>query len=81
MKTIVSEKGQITIPKPLRVRLGLRKGQVLEVREDKGKLVMTKLNSPHPFEKYYGILQVDKTTDEIITELRGEAFPRGHRHR
>lgn len=81
MKTIVSEKGQITIPKPLRVRLGLHKGQVLEVREDKGKLVMTKLNSPHPFEKYYGILQVDKTTDEIITELRGEAFPRGHRHR
>src|SRR5579875_2600679 len=28
MKTIVSEKGQITIPKPLRVRLGLHKAQV-----------------------------------------------------
>ncbi len=81
MKTIVSEKGQITIPKPLRVRLGLRKGQVLEVHEDKGKLVMTKLNSPDPFEKYYGILPLGKTTDEIITELRGEAFPRGHRRR
>ncbi len=81
MKTTVSEKGQITIPKPLRVRLGLRKGQVLNVREDKGKLVMTKLNSSDPFEKYYGILQLGKTTDEIITELRGEAFPHGHRRR
>lgn len=75
MKTTVSEKGQITIPKPLRIRLGLRKGQVLEVREDNGKLVMAKLNSSDPFEKYYGILKLGKTTDEIMTELRGEAFP------
>lgn len=82
MKTTVSEKGQITIPKPLRVRLGLRKGQVLDVREDKGKLIMIKVTSPNPFEKYYGILQLGKSTDEIITELRGEALlPRGHRRR
>lgn len=82
MKTTVSEKGQITIPKPLRVRLGLRKGQVLEVREDNGKILMAKLNASDPFEKYYGILQLDKTTDEIMIELRGEAFiPRGHRRR
>jgi antitoxin PrlF len=81
MKAIVSEKGQITIPKPLRVRLGLRKGQVLDVRQERGRLVMTKSTTADPFEKYFGILKVGKTTDEIMAELRGEDYPRGHRHR
>jgi antitoxin PrlF len=72
MKTVVSEKGQITIPKPLRVRLGLRKGQVLEVREERGRLVMTKRFSEDPFDKYFGILKLGKRTDDIIRELRGD---------
>ncbi len=79
MKTVVSEKGQITIPKPLRVRLGLRKGQVLEVREERGRLVMTKSTSTNPFDKYYGALHTGKTTDEILAELRGEDYLRGYR--
>ena len=81
MKTIVSEKGQITIPKPLRVRLGLRKGQILDVREEKGCLVMTKPATADPFEKYFGILKLGKTTDELMAELRGGEYPRGHRRR
>jgi antitoxin PrlF len=81
MKTTVSEKGQITIPKPLRVRLGLRAGQVLEAREEMGRLVMTKATNADPFEKYFGVLKLGKTTDGIMTELRGEDTPRGHRHR
>lgn len=71
MKTTISEKGQITIPKPLRVRLGLRKGHVLDVREERGRLVMTKRSSQDPFEKYFGILKLGRRTDEIIEELRG----------
>jgi antitoxin PrlF len=81
MKTVVSEKGQITIPKPLRVRLGLRKGQVLEVREERGTLMMTKSPAVDPFEKYFGILKTGKTTDEMMTELRGEDYLRGYRRR
>jgi AbrB family looped-hinge helix DNA binding protein len=81
MKTVVSEKGQVTIPKPLRVRLGLRKGQVLDVRQERDRLVMTKSTAADPFDKYFGILKVGKTTDEIMAELRGEDYPRGHRHR
>ena len=72
MKTVVSEKGQVTIPKPLRVRLGIRKGQVLEVREERGRLVMTKEASRDPFDKYFGILKLGRRTDEIMKELRGE---------
>ena len=72
MKTIVSQKGQITIPKPLRVRLGIRRGQVLEVREERGRLVMTKRASRDPFDKYFGVPKLRRRTDEIMKELRGE---------
>jgi antitoxin PrlF len=77
MKTVVSEKGQITIPKPLRVRMGLRKGQVLEVREERGRLVMTKSRaSEDAFDKYFGIFKQGRRTDEIMKELRDEyPFP------
>ena len=72
MKTIVSEKGQITIPKPLRVRLGIRTGQVLDVKEDRGKLVMSKHSRPQDaIDKLYGILKLGRSTDEIMQELRG----------
>jgi len=72
MKTIVSEKGQITIPKPLRVRLGIRTGQVLDVTEERGRLVMSKRIGSDPFDKYVGILKLGRRTDDIMKELRGE---------
>jgi AbrB family looped-hinge helix DNA binding protein len=42
MRTIVSEKGQITIPKAIRDRLGLRPGTILEVEAAGGSLVARK---------------------------------------
>lgn len=75
MKTVVSEKGQITIPKPLRVRLGLRKGQILDVNEDNGKLILAKRNSRDAIDELYGILKLGRRTDEIIDELRGSEKP------
>ncbi len=39
MKAKVSEKGQVTIPKRLRERLGIRPGDVLEFDEENGCLV------------------------------------------
>lgn len=75
MKTVISEKGQITIPKPLRVRLGLRKGQVLDVNEDNGKLILAKRNSRDAIDELYGILKLGRRTDEIIDELRGSEKP------
>ncbi len=73
MKTLVSEKGQITIPKPLRDRLGIRPGQVLDFREEQGHLVVTKVASSDPVESVYGILKLGCPTDEAITALRGAA--------
>lgn len=68
----MSEKGQVTIPKPLRDRLGLRAGQVLDFREERGRLVATKAASEDPVESVYGILELDRSTDEAIAALRGE---------
>ena len=72
MKTTVSEKGQITIPKPLRDRLGIRAGQVLEAREERGRLVLQKAMGHDPFEHVTGILKSNKSTDELIEEMRGK---------
>jgi AbrB family looped-hinge helix DNA binding protein len=73
MKTKVSERGQVTIPKKLRKRLGIRPGQVLEVDEERGRVVMSKVVQEDVFERLTGILKLDKTTDELIEEMRGPA--------
>ena len=71
-KTIVSEKGQITIPKTLRVRLGIRARQVLEVKEDAGRLIFTKAELADPVESVFGILDLGRSTDQVMTSLRGK---------
>jgi antitoxin PrlF len=71
MKAIVSEKGQVTIPKRLRERLGIRPGSVLDFEEDKGKLVARKSAVEHPVDSLCGILKTDSTTDELMELLRG----------
>lgn len=72
MKSRVSEKGQVTIPKPIRDKLGLRAGQVLEFRADAGKLVAVKVLLRDPVDEVFGILRLGKSTDELIESLRGE---------
>jgi AbrB family looped-hinge helix DNA binding protein len=54
MKSIVSEKGQVTIPKPLRDRLGLAPGTELEFEAVDGKLVARKKLVEDVFSKWRG---------------------------
>ena len=70
MTTTVSEKGQITIPKALRDRLGIRPGQELEVKKDHGRLILFKVIEQDPIDRVFGILKLDKSTDEIMEEMR-----------
>ena len=73
MKAIVSEKGQVTIPKRLRERLGIRPGQVLDFEEDGGRLVARKAFREDLLDRLYGSLDLGgKTTDQLIEELRGK---------
>jgi antitoxin PrlF len=73
MKTVVSARGRITIPKALRSRLGIGPGTILEVREEQGALVFTKQVATDAFDEVTGILELDADTDGLIGELRGKA--------
>jgi AbrB family looped-hinge helix DNA binding protein len=72
MKTIVSEKGQITIPKGLRDRMGLVPGTVLEVDAIEGKLVAVKREQTDVFAKWRGrgTIPGDLSVDEYIKKAR-----------
>jgi antitoxin PrlF len=72
MKAIVSEKGQITVPKAVRDRMGLRPGDELDVVEDHGRIVARKVSRSDPIDSVYGILELPPGgTDAFIREIRG----------
>lgn len=71
MKAKVAERGQVTIPKALRERLGIRPGTVLEFEEENGKLVAVKAAAMDTVDQVYGKLGRDRRTDDVIYELRG----------
>ena len=73
MKAVVSEKGQVTIPKPLRERLGIRSGQALEFEAEHGRLIATKAATADPVDAVYGILELGGSTDDVLDDLRGPA--------
>jgi AbrB family looped-hinge helix DNA binding protein len=73
MKSVVSERGQVTIPKAIRDRLGIRPGQVLDFEAEQGRLVARKASPSDPVEAVYGIFKTGRGTDELIEELRGPA--------
>jgi len=72
MKTVVSQKGQVVIPKPLRDRLGLNVGQVLDIIEENGALVVRKVSALDPVEAAWGTLRLGRSTDEVMAELRSD---------
>ncbi len=71
MRAKVAERGQVTIPKPLRDRLGIRPGTILEFREEEGRLVVVKVETLDPVDQAYGRLGRGRRTEEIMRQLRG----------
>ncbi len=71
MNAVVSEKGQVTIPKALRYRLGIQPGQVLDFDEEGGRLVARKVVARDPVDMVWGTLKLDRSVDELIEEMRG----------
>jgi antitoxin PrlF len=71
MKARIAERGQVTIPKPLRKRLGLKPGTVLEFAEERGRLIAVKSEGTDPVSQVYGCLGKKIDTDTVIAELRG----------
>ncbi|MGH3710552.1 MAG: AbrB/MazE/SpoVT family DNA-binding domain-containing protein [Pseudonocardiaceae bacterium] len=69
----MSEKGQVTIPKQVRDRLGIRPGEVLEFEEDGGRLVAVKQHRRAPLDSVYGILRSPAPPTSSSRQLRGPA--------
>ena len=70
MKAKVAERGQVTIPKALRRRLGLAPGTVLDFEADDGRLIAVKVQPRGPVDAVFGTLGRGRSTDEVISELR-----------
>jgi len=82
MGTTVTRKGQVTIPKPVRERLNIKPGSMVqfELASD-GRVVLTKAGkkSATPkgrFDRLRGSMKSDMTTDEIMALMRGDPAER-----
>lgn len=71
MKAKVAERGQVTIPKVLRERLGIVPGTVLDFFEEQGRLIAKKAEAVDPVDLVFGRFGRGRNTDEIIKEIRG----------
>ena len=68
----ITSKGQITLPRAMRERLGLRQGDTLAFVEDEEGIHVEKELEDSPFRKWRGYLShIEETPDEIFAELRG----------
>lgn len=72
MKAKVAERGQVTIPKPLRAKLGIGPGTVLEFDSREGALIAIKLETD-VVDQVYGSLGVGIDTDSLLRALRGKS--------
>ena len=76
MATTVTSKGQVTIPKPVRDRLGVRQGDAIDFRlTADGQVVLVKVGGAAPvsrFQALRGGAGPGLTTDEIMALTRGD---------
>ena len=77
MSTTVTTKGQVTIPKPVRDRLGIVPGSAVEfLLAPDGQVVLVKVEPGRPtsqFAKLRGLAGTGMSTDEIMALTRGDA--------
>jgi AbrB family looped-hinge helix DNA binding protein len=81
MKSVISSKGQITVPVEIRSKLGLTPGTVVTFQmTNKGALLRKGGAGKHPVEQVYGVLNSKRRTDDLLDELRGpRRVTRAHR--
>ena len=69
----ITTKGQVTIPKLIRERFGLRPGSEVRFVEEDRKVVLRKAGAgtEDVWDRYYGFLKVKIRTNEMFHRLRG----------
>ena len=72
----VTTKGQVTIPQPIREKLGITPAIEVDFIEEKGRVYLVKVKGEniksHKFQRLRGISTVKMTTNEIMDLTRGE---------
>ena len=70
----LTSKGQITIPKKVRDKIGIAPGDELQFREEHGVFYIKKGVRKSPFDRWVGYLKsrTKKDSDTIIEEMRGK---------
>lgn len=73
MRATLTSKGQVTIPAPIRRRLGLKPGQVLEFDESAPHLLATPVFDEQAMRALVGCTsgRMAMTSDEWLDETRG----------
>ena len=72
----VTVKGQVTLPKRIRERHGIKPGTQVEIVDEAGRIVVRKETERRGLDAIYGILRGGrwKRTDDLIEALRGRAL-------
>jgi len=71
VKATITSKGQVTIPKAVRTRLGLEQGDVVEFVTVEGVTYLRPVRGDeNPFAAYVGALRAFETREEIGAWLR-----------
>ena len=70
----LTRKGQVTIPKEVRDRLGLRPGDEIAFIEDEESVRLEKRLGSSPFARYRGYLKhlAGQDPDQLVEQMRGE---------
>ncbi len=68
----ITQKGQVTIPKDIRDKLGVKLGSSVRFSIVEGKCILEKEVEETKAEKWVGYLESHKRTDEFLEELRGK---------
>lgn len=70
MKAKITSKGQVTLPKPFRDKLGLKTGDNIVIKETSEGYIIEKELDQQRFNKYVGCLKQERDSDELVEELR-----------
>jgi AbrB family looped-hinge helix DNA binding protein len=72
MKSVVSSKGQITLPAEIRTKLGLASGTSVQFEfKDGGVLLRKGGPGAHPVDQIFGTLKLGGPVDVVLDEMRG----------
>ena len=79
-KSTISAKAQITVPAPVRDKLGLAPGTAVQFELREGGVLLRKgRGGAHPVDQVFGRLRLRKPVDALLDEMRGPRLAPGRR--